>query len=201
MARDLLDELEAPPEMGLCVRCSADVSSMQVPWQSVFVCDDCPSSPAMCVNCVRRSHQDRPFDRLRMWDTSKRFWRKVSLGELGLQLCLGHHGERCRNAFLRASDMVVVHEHGVSDVPVVYCRCPGARPYADQLMLAGLWPATWENPQTATTISAVKIFDSLSNNGQLNVHDFIAHVTRLTDNVEAAEVKVSSHTAEPASWT
>ena len=112
------------------------------------------------------------------------------MGDLGYRLYLGHHGARCRNAMLRPTDFVVVTEHGIFDVPVVYCRCPTARTYTEQLMLAGLWPATWDNPQTATTISTLKVFDSLSNNGQVNVHDFMAHVARLTDNVGAGEVKV-----------
>ena len=114
----------------------------------------------------------------------------MTLGDLGYELALEHAGHRCPGAGSEARDFVVVHEHGVSRIPIVYCNCRDAPPHTTQLMRAGLWPATWEKPRSAITLQALKTFDSLSVNAHTTAHDFIKHLEHLTDVVVPDEVKV-----------
>ncbi|KAI0697960.1 hypothetical protein C8T65DRAFT_551003, partial [Cerioporus squamosus] len=75
----------------------------------------------------------------------------------------------------------VIHDHGVSDIHIAYCQCSTARTIAQQLIEAGMWPASWTNSQPATTISALRTFDCLTMNARANVNDYVAHVKRTTD--------------------
>ena len=58
-------------------------------------------------------------------------------------------------------------------------------------MRAGLWPATWEKPRTAITLTALEVFHSLSHNAHTNAHDYVTHLERLSEYVAPEDVKVS----------
>ena len=155
-----------------------------------FYCEDCVLPRRKCQECIVHTHREHPFHRIRGWDVHHQFWNTVQLGDLGYELALEHDGHRCPGAVSEARDFVVVHEHGVARIPIVYCNCRDAPPHTTQLMRAGLWPATWEKPRSAITLQALKTFDSLSVNAHTTAHDFIKHLEHLTDVVAPDEVKV-----------
>ena len=144
----------------------------------------------LAIAFMCRTHCERPYDRLLRWDVEKRIWDKVALPQIGYEFRLGHDSKRCGNAPQNTKTVVVIHEHGIMDLPIVFCACRDAGSEVEQLMRAGLWPATWDRPQTATTWTALEAFHSLNLNGQMNVHDYLAHLKRHTDNVCAEDVKV-----------
>ena len=191
-ARNLLDELESPPpSLAHCPQCSKTLVHHLPGYRTLFRCKDCAASSLGCIECVYQSHTKRPFDRILKWDPTQRFWIKVTLAQINYEFRLGHEGKRCKYALSGAENLVVIHEHGVMALPIVYCACRDSRSDVDQLVLAGLWLATWERPKTATTISALETFHSLNLNGQMNVHDYLVHVKRQTDNVGVEDVLVS----------
>ena len=198
LARDMLDEREEPPHDVLCAGCDGkytDTTDTTDTTSTFYYCEDCFPPHRKCAQCLIRSHHEHPFHRIRAWDAAGGFWRSVDLGDLGYEMSLEHGGDRCPDAPSEPRDFVVVHDHGVSRLPIVYCSCKDAPPATTQLMRAGLWPATWEKPRSVITLQALKIFDSLSVNAHTTAHDFIRHLERLSDVVAPDEVKVRHHYA------
>ncbi|KAI1787177.1 hypothetical protein LXA43DRAFT_896623 [Ganoderma leucocontextum] len=191
LARDLLDDREAPPTSESCEQCHHPVPTT-TPSDSkptFLYCDDCFPPRRKCLDCILQSHCEHPFHRIRAWDPTQRFWKPVQLGEIGYELALEHDGARCPGAPSQGRDFIVVHDHGIARLPIVYCNCPRAPDATSQLMRAGLWPATWEKPRSAITLQALKIFESLTVNAHTTAHDFIAHLERLSDIVAPDDVK------------
>ncbi|EJF55675.1 hypothetical protein DICSQDRAFT_184244 [Dichomitus squalens LYAD-421 SS1] len=189
LARDLLDERETPPLGDACPVCHATVASKAQNRRTLYYCEDCFTPVRKCIDCILTSHREHPFHRIHSWVAEKGCWLRVKLGDIGYQMALHHGGYRCPSATSEGRDIVVVHEHGIESVPVVYCACMDAPPDPSQLMEAGLWPATWEKPRSAITLAALKTFHSLSHNAHTNAHDFVAHLERLSDGVITVDVK------------
>ncbi|KAI1782668.1 hypothetical protein LXA43DRAFT_1103603 [Ganoderma leucocontextum] len=189
LARDLLDDREAPPLTDSCPECHRPVPTNPPSTRTFYSCDDCFPPGRKCLDCLITSHREHPFHRIRSWDVVHRFWKPVQMGELGYELAMEHGGARCPGALSEGRDFVIVHDHGIARLTIVYCCCMHAPPETTQLMRAGLWPATWEKPRSAITLQALKIFDSLSVNAHTTAHDFIAHLERLSDVVAPDDVK------------
>lgn len=113
------------------------------------------------------------------------------MGDLGFVWNIGHEGGLCVTNHSPARAMVFLHEHGVMDMPVKFCECLTAESEAEQLIRHGCWPATWKSPHTAITLATMATFHGLELQGQLNVHDYIRFLRRMTDGVEPDSVKVS----------
>ena len=200
-AQECLDRREIPPaNLDKCPSCHRGLRDCNNVQETVYKCQDCPLSHEMCRECVLREHRSRPFDRIRAWRLEAGFWGKVSLPDLGHVLHLGHCGDRCATVppahdggvnrrFTR--EMVIMHEHGLVTMPVMFCRCRPTRSDAEQLITAGLWPATWHTPRTATTINALDSFHNLSVQAHVNIHDYVQQIKHATDGVMTDEVKVS----------
>ncbi|KAI0669304.1 hypothetical protein C8Q78DRAFT_1070866 [Trametes maxima] len=152
-------------------------------------CTDCHHPEACCASCVLRAHRHRPFDRILAWHPQLRLWEAKTMRELGFIWSLGHAGERCPYHWEKPHDMVIIHEHGITDLPVRFCRCEDAPHVTEQLLQVGLWPATWDTPRMATTLTALRTFHGLELQGQLNVHDYLSHLARATDDVSPQTVK------------
>ena len=74
----------------------------------------------------------------------------------------------------------------------MYCACPPHRARTEQLVLAGLWPATWERPGTVITLTALETFHKLKYGAHLNAQAYVAFLKRMTDGVLTHEVPVSA---------
>ena len=164
----------------------------------VYRCFDCFEPEYLCLGCATTLHRHNPFHRVEEWDWDQRFWQRRSLGELGLQIHLGHdNGQRCpvqRNT----RELTIVHEHGVGNFLVVFCACrdvekghlsKGEDPI--QLITHGLWPASWKKPMTAFTVGAMRSHHLLSLQAQISVQDYMAYLSRMTDNISPESVPVS----------
>lgn len=192
LARDLLDAREAPPALDVCSVCRQSLSTKPLARRHLYYCDDCCSPVRQCGECILECHRIHPFHHIHRWDATRRIWSRVALSTIGFEFCLEHAGARCPTAPSEARDFVVVHDHGIEPVSIVPCACLNPPPLTTQLMRAGLWPATWENPRTAITIRALKVFQSLSVTAHTTAHDFISHLQNLTDIIAPEEVQVMS---------
>jgi len=54
--------------------------------------------------------------------------------------------------------LAVVSTTGISEVEILYCICPDAMPQHEQLLQAGLFPSSFEEPETAFTFSVLDDF-------------------------------------------
>ena len=205
MAQDCLDEREEPPaNLEKCPACNRSLIAGDKPVETLYKCQDCPLSQPTCRECVLKDHRARPFDRIRRWWRDEEFWDKITLADLGKVLHLGHGGERCPTVPVRQDgtihqvltrQMVILHEHGLAETDVVFCRCSPRRSDPEQLIMAGLWPASWHAPRTATTIAALDAFHGLSVQAHVNIHDYVQHLKHMTDGVMTDDVKVRTRNA------
>lgn len=186
-----MDALEAPPaQLIRCPSCAQKLCDKLPGYRTLFRCQDCPLGCLKCIDCVLSSHGERPFDRILMWDATKQFWQRITLPQMGYVFNLGHGGRKCMNASSDPKDMVIIHEHGLMDLPVLFCQCGSARAPAAQLIASGLWPATWERPGTATTLNALEAYHNLSHVAQTSMYDFINHLKDMTDDTTPGDVQV-----------
>lgn len=214
IAQDALDEREPPPtQEDHCPECDRLLHAGKIQDNAdaaLYRCQDCPFGPIMCRLCVLKDHRSRPFDRIRRWSVEDQCWVKTTLPQLGYVMFVGH-GHKCCPMYARREDespmyeahareMVVLHEHGIMNVNMVLCICEGAPSNAQQLLAGGLWPATWDQPKTATTLAALELFDSLNHQAQVNVHDFLGCLNRMTDAVLTDEVQVSKRQTQELQW-
>ena len=199
--QDYLDEREAPPEvMNVCAVCKQDINTQPREFRSLFRCQDCPFGSTMCYTCIRQDHAVRPFDRLRRWSVEDECWERVTTAELGHVVYLGHGGHCCPEVGKdragnpdprsRMRIITVLHEHGLVDMPFVFCRCTLPVNDAQQLLGVGLWPATWDTPKTVITLHTLDSLHYLSLQAQVNYHDYFEHLKRMTDGVLTDDVTV-----------
>ncbi|EMD32484.1 hypothetical protein CERSUDRAFT_118810 [Gelatoporia subvermispora B] len=156
--------------------------------EQAYRCVDCFLPRILCKLCSITAHMRDPLHRQEVWDHEQGFWSRVSLGDLGLVLNLGHSGQKCVIAPKDARRMTIVHSHGVVDIGVRFCACLNQElegtPHAVQLIEHGLWPGSWEKPLTVFTIEVLKDFHLLSLQSQMTALDFYRYLQRRTDNIE-----------------
>ena len=187
LAQTCMDNRENPPALDACPECECTVTPVPC---SVYRCLDCHIPAPVCKDCILKHHRHRPFDRLRVWDREQKFWRGKTTADLGYVWRLGHWGDPCPSDAADVKQMTVVHEHGIMKLPIQFCACEGAPSHTEQLIQAGLWPATWKRPGTATTITALDTFHALEMQAQLNIHDYVNYLRQATDDVAPHRVPV-----------
>ena len=108
------------------------------------------------------------------WNGS--FYDGVEPRDLGLDIQLGHPpGETCDMRALYTRDrFTLITANGVKTVRMYFCQCSlsGHVPGYVQLIRRRYWPATCDDPESATTFEALDLFTRLSALGRLNVYDF-----------------------------
>lgn len=143
-------------------------------------CRDCFGECVECSECCVARHGRIPLHRTEEWTGT--FWRKRSLHSLGLVVQLGHAYDECHQPD-KGHDMTVIDSHGIHTVAVSFCACERALTANKrvQVLRAGWYPASMTDPQTCATLAVLEEFHLLHLKGALNVHDFIAAVSRRTD--------------------
>ena len=199
-AQDYFDERETPPtSINFCPCCQRSLLSEPTSLRTLFRCQDCPMGQMMCHVCMLKEHHSRPSDRIRRSSPQGECWEKVTSADLGHVLYLGHGGACCPkiphvngvpDPQSHSRPMTVLHEHGLAEIPFVFCRCQTPVDYAHQLLGVGLWPATWEDPETAITLTTLETFHNLSLQAQVNTNDYLEHLKRMTNEVLTTQVKV-----------
>ncbi|KAG6810168.1 hypothetical protein H0H92_013032 [Tricholoma furcatifolium] len=109
-----------------------------------------------CAICLREVKE-------REWNGH--FFEKSSLRALGLVVQLGHpRGSPCSNPIPSpGADFTVIDTNGVHSINLHFCGCGESNQlHTVQLLRSRLYPATTQNPKTATTFRALEHFELLS---------------------------------------
>ncbi|KAJ7225335.1 hypothetical protein GGX14DRAFT_556145 [Mycena pura] len=169
-----------------CAFCTAIYGQ---PGSRIFRCKHC-GDYLQCETCVVSQHVRQPLHVLQEWNG--KFWIEASLhagrhgvnGVVGLGLVyqLGHHGFSCDNPGSRKK-MVVVDVKGIFTLDIHLCNCERGRRrnVLSHLLANGWYPATTIDPETCATFELLELFRYLNVVGNVNVHDFIGTLERLTD--------------------
>ena len=196
----MMDNHQPPITSDLCTSCTLrqNRSTTLADLETRYRCQDCLHHPDLCVSCVKDLHVFAPAHILWKWDTSERIWAKVKITDVvGFVINLGHGGLPCRMGSTNQYTMVIVHERGMTSIPVRFCGCPcpAARwkeEKAYQLLAHGLFPGSWESPRTAFTLPLLRCLDLLILQTQASFVCIANYLRRLTDNVNVHEVPVCS---------
>ncbi|KAJ7178549.1 hypothetical protein C8R43DRAFT_942201 [Mycena crocata] len=153
----------------------------------IFRCKDCGQF-LQCEACVLERHKCTPLHVLKEWNGD--FWTDVTLQGLKLVYQLGHGGHPCKRPEAAMRSMVVMHINGVHQVNYHRCKCDRSR-HTNNLgeLIANEWyPATTVDPETCATFQALDLFRLLSVVGNMNVHDFVGSLERMTDSMRTESV-------------
>ncbi|KAF7306198.1 CxC2 domain-containing protein [Mycena indigotica] len=137
-----------------------------------------------CQACVLQAHHALPFHRIEQWNGS--FFEKRQLKALGLRIQLGHwhDGNRCpRPIHAAGDDFLVIDTNGIHEIGLDFCGCLTNGTPTQQLIRAGLYPATTTNPRTAATINVLRHFHLNFLESKCSAYDFYYSLARQTDNM------------------
>ncbi|KAF8337834.1 hypothetical protein F5887DRAFT_890334 [Amanita rubescens] len=149
---------------------------------AIYQCrQDCFGQDLLCQACIVHRHALLPFHRVRQWN-GKHFI-PTSLKALGLSIQLNHRGQsRCLNPETCAL-FTVIDVDAIHSVRVNFCACGhGAQSCHVQLLRAGLFPVTSEDPKTAITFRTLELFEILSYESKVSIFEYHHTLMRLTDN-------------------
>jgi hypothetical protein len=77
--------------------------------------------------------------------------------------------------------MTIVDRSGIHEIGIGWCRCPEAPEHDMQLMMAGLFPATFHNPKTAFTFRVLEEFHLDNLECKTTPSQFFSRLRRLTN--------------------
>ncbi|KAJ7615463.1 hypothetical protein FB45DRAFT_1035452 [Roridomyces roridus] len=155
-----------------------------------FRCTECFGGQLLCQECMVRSHHAKPLCRIEKW--SGIFFQRFSLRRLGLRVQLGHsNAEACPRARRGYDKFVVLHTNGFHQVAVDFCACTrrGCQPHWEQLLLQGWYPSMPDMPQSAATISCLKLFHALSLQGKTTTYHYFHALAKVTENLGPSPFK------------
>ncbi|KAJ7120591.1 hypothetical protein C8R43DRAFT_1136756 [Mycena crocata] len=149
-----------------------------------YRCKTCLSGGEMvCKACVVQRHQMNPLHAIEVTVDGGVF-EKMTLKQLGLRIQLGHWHKRDRCPVPERApgdDFVIVDDHGVHEVNLDFCGCGGGS-QTQQLLRAGLLPATSQSPRTGSTFSVLRRFSLLTFESKCSAYEFYHSLARETDN-------------------
>lgn len=123
------------------------------------------------------------------------FYENVEPKDMGLDIQLAHRpGETCDMRSQHTQDkFTIIHNNGVKIVRMHFCKCDlaGHVPGYAQLLRWRLWPATCQDPESATTFETLDTFHRLSLLGKLNGYDFVRAIEAATDGALIKGIAVS----------
>ncbi|KAJ7719391.1 hypothetical protein B0H16DRAFT_1739421 [Mycena metata] len=118
------------------------------------------------------------------------YWNIVTLQHLGLIYQLGHGGLPCKRPHPVERTLVVIHTNGIYTVKYHFCGC-NLSDHANnlrQFMRNKWYPASTVDPGTCATYECLDLYRLLNVVGNINVHDFVRSVERLTDATKITKV-------------
>ncbi|KAJ7691679.1 hypothetical protein B0H14DRAFT_3531790, partial [Mycena olivaceomarginata] len=136
-----------------------------------YRCSDCFGAQIFCADCLLEGHRLRPLCRIEAWNGT--FFDRRELCQVGLR------------------KFVVIAPNGFHHVAVDFCQCrrSGSQSHWEQLLAYGWFPATPDNPQSAITISALKLFHAVSLQGKTTAYHFFNALAKITDNMGSSTFK------------
>jgi hypothetical protein len=126
----------------------------------------------------RRSHLYCCSHTFQVWNG--RCFERVRLSDLGLSLQLGHNGMACPCPSITSS-ITVVNTMGLHNVKLNYCECAPSIPRYQQLLRAGLFPATEKRPSTTISFAFLETYSKLSQTAKTNLYDFYMFILARAD--------------------
>jgi hypothetical protein len=121
-----------------------------------------------------------------------KFFERTTLKTLGGRIQLGHAiGEPCPLPVPAFGDsFTIIDINGIHDVGLDFCGCGRYGTMTQQLLRFRLYPATVQNPNTASTFRALHHFQLLSFESKCSVYEFHQTLVRESDNTSCQKVKV-----------
>jgi hypothetical protein len=172
-----------------------------------YRCTECYGMRLLCRGCIVNGHITRPLCRievrlqcriffffylhLQAWNGT--FFDRRELRHLGLRVQLCHSDNQpCPRGSPGRNKFVVIAPNGFHHVAVDFCACRlgGSKQKWEQLLSYGWYPATPDNPQSAITISALKLFHAVSLQGKTTAYHFFNALAKITDNTGNSAFKV-----------
>ncbi|KAF8160335.1 hypothetical protein K438DRAFT_1985759 [Mycena galopus ATCC 62051] len=155
-----------------------------------YRCGDCYGGQMFCHNCIVEVHRLRPLCHIEGWNGT--FFERRELRRLGLRVQLRHaDNQACPRAHHGCEKFVVIAPNGFHHVAVDFCQCRhrGSQQHWEQLLMYGWFPSTPDNPQSAITISTLKLFHAVSLQGKTTVYHFFNALAKITDNMGSQAFK------------
>ncbi|KAJ7123795.1 hypothetical protein C8R43DRAFT_1135846 [Mycena crocata] len=177
----LANELQDPR----CAHCSTSLSADEPSAPRFFKCADCGQF-LQCETCCLGHHKRTPLHVIQEWNGS--FWTKCTLADLGLVYQLGHGGFPCSFPDDTVYNMTVIDAPVIHQIKLRYCKCSRSddAENLEQLMRNGWYPATVSDPATCATFKSLEAYRLYNVVGNMNVHDFITALERMTDTTAAS---------------
>lgn len=182
--------MESPPTTTACSACGRV--------EAGYRCLDCYGPHWWCKPCLIDRHAHHPFHRPQCWKEGS--FESAPLCDLGYVFLLGHSssGHSCTDDenFLGDRAMTLVHVNGVFKHNIRFCRCPDAVSDHEQLFCHRLFPSSFDRPETAFTMDALKYYGIDSMECKTSAQSFFQKLRRLTNNAfpEQVPVRFLSHT-------
>ncbi|KAH7905404.1 hypothetical protein BJ138DRAFT_1230024 [Hygrophoropsis aurantiaca] len=154
-----------------------------------YRCKDCYGIELFCQACTVQRHSVNPFHRVEEW--TGRFFQRQTLKSLGLRIQLNHSpADKCYHKQpANGDDFVVIDVHGIHEIGLDFCGCPGAPVRWKQLIRARLFGATVTDPRSAATFAVVEHFQLLSLESKVSAYEFYHSVARRTDNTGLSPIR------------
>jgi hypothetical protein len=130
---------------------------------------------------------------LQAWNGN--FFEKQELRHLRLRVQLCHpDNQPCPRSRPGCNKFVVIAPNGFHHVAVEFCECrlSGSRCRWEQLLSYGWYPATPDKPQSAITISTLKLYHAVSLQGKTTAYHFFNALAKITENTGSNVFKVGS---------
>ena len=157
----------------------------------LYRCHECFNSRMFCGSCIVSAHIHSAFHHIQKW-VETHFVRS-SLKEVGLTISLGHFGVRCPNLSTTSCGRptTIVHTNGMHETIVEYCHCLEAPSEPFQLIKAGLFPSTLDQPMTAFTFEVLRNFEKHVLAFKKSAYDYCDALWKLTDSAFPQNISVS----------
>ncbi|KAJ6602497.1 hypothetical protein DFH09DRAFT_1301519 [Mycena vulgaris] len=164
---------------GCCPRAPPAEEAARPKPKRIFRCSDCGMF-LQCEDCVLTRHGLQPLHLLKEW--TGEYWEELTLQSLGLVYQMGHGGLPCPSPDEPSRSMVVIHPNGIHVVSFRYCKCDLSDRAVNisQLLRSAWYPATTVDPATCATFEALELYRLLNVVGNINVHNFVGTLERLT---------------------
>ncbi|KAJ7176163.1 hypothetical protein C8R43DRAFT_1084657 [Mycena crocata] len=177
----LADELEESQ----CAHCQRPLNTHIPSSVRFFKCEDCGEF-LQCETCCLAHHKRTPLHVILEWNGS--FWTKCTLADLGLVYQLGHGGFPCGFPDDKVYKMTVIEAPVIHQIKIRYCKCARSddAENLEQLMRNSWYPATVTDPATCATFKSLEAYRLYNVVGNMNVHDFITALERMTDTTAAS---------------
>ncbi|KAF8188609.1 hypothetical protein K438DRAFT_1722560 [Mycena galopus ATCC 62051] len=156
---------------------------------AVYRCVDCFNVPMWCRACIVREHQYNPFHHIERWD-GKMFVRDALSKIYRMFTFSCKHILTPTLASLAALTFTIGDHNGFHMAWIEFCQClrPGDDARWQQLLAVRLFPATFEQLQTAFTFTAMKQSHVHALASKKSAYNYVKALCQLSNNAAPTTV-------------